>query len=152
MKGKISLVEFIKEVKAELRSAVDNESPFFEMGEVELEVTFALDVGGKAGLKLVVAEFGGETKATQTHKVKIKLHPFVEDESDQEAGAVSQALVKPATQKGAIANAQTVLGRLDRSAPAKGTIRPKASKGVSMPRLAKKSPTASKKQSVKGRK
>lgn len=80
MKGKISLVDFIKEVKSELRAAVDNDDPFFEMGDVELEVTFALDISGKAGIKLIVAELGGETKATQTHKIRLKLHPFVEDE------------------------------------------------------------------------
>lgn len=90
MKGMISLVDFIKEVKKELRAAVDTENPFFEMGEVELEITFALDASAKAGLKLVVADFGGETKATQTHKVKVKLHPFVEVEE-----VVSKVTIKP---------------------------------------------------------
>lgn len=79
MKGKISLTDFIKEVKAELLAAVDDAEPFFELGEVELEVSFALDISGKAGVKLYVAELGGETKGSQVHKVKIKLSPFVED-------------------------------------------------------------------------
>ena len=87
MKGMISLVDFIKEVKQELRAAVDKEDPFFEMGDVELEVTFALDATAKAGAKLFVVDIGGETKATQTHKVKIKLHPFVDDDAPQQIPA-----------------------------------------------------------------
>ncbi|PIK80030.1 MULTISPECIES: trypco2 family protein [unclassified Pseudomonas] len=87
MKGMISLVDFIKEVKQELRAAVDKEDPFFEMGDVELEVTFALDATAKAGAKLFVVDIGGETKATQTHKVKVMLHPFVEDDVAQQIPA-----------------------------------------------------------------
>lgn len=87
MKGMISLVDFIKEVKQELRAAVDKEDPFFEMGDVELEVTFSLDATAKAGAKLFVVDIGGETKATQTHKVKIKLHPFIDDDTSQQIPA-----------------------------------------------------------------
>jgi hypothetical protein len=87
MKGMISLVDFIKEVKQELRAAVDKEDPFFEMGDVELEVTFALDATAKAGAKLFVVDIGGETKATQTHKVKVMLHPFIEDDAPQQIPA-----------------------------------------------------------------
>ena len=50
------------------------------MEEVELEVTFALDAEAKAGGKFIVVDIGGKTKATQTHKVKIKLTPYVEGE------------------------------------------------------------------------
>lgn len=89
MKGMISLVDFIKEVKQELRAAVDKDDPFFEMGDVELEVTFALDATAKAGAKLFVVDIGGETKATQTHKVKVKLHPFIEEDSLQQIPAQS---------------------------------------------------------------
>lgn len=84
MKGMISLVDFIKEVKKELRAAVDEDDPFFEMGDVELEVTFALDASAKAGAKLFVVDIGGETKATQSHKVTVKLHPFLESDSSQQ--------------------------------------------------------------------
>lgn len=83
MKGKISLVDFIKEVKRELREAVDTDDPFFIMGDVELEVSFVLDVAGKGGVKLLVAEVGAETKATQTHKVKLTLTPYVEEEEEE---------------------------------------------------------------------
>lgn len=71
------MADFIREVKADLLEALDNETPFFEIGDVELEVSFALDASAKAGAKLFVVDIGGETKATQTHKVKIQLHPFV---------------------------------------------------------------------------
>ncbi len=80
MKGKISLVDFIKEVKRELREAADTEDPFFIMGSVELEVSFVLDVAGRGSVKLLVAELGAESKATQTHKVKLTLTPYVEEE------------------------------------------------------------------------
>lgn len=101
MKGMISLVDFIKEVKKELRAAVDNEDPFFEMGEVELEVSFTLDASAKAGVKLLVADIGGQTKATQMHKVKIKLHPFVELEAEQLPSSM------PEIRKGAVTTVTT---------------------------------------------
>ncbi|MGP1720655.1 trypco2 family protein [Shewanella frigidimarina] len=77
MKGNISLKSFIEEVKNELKASINDEDPFFELGDVELEVSFALDAEAKAGAKLYVIDVGGSTKATQTHKVKITLTPFV---------------------------------------------------------------------------
>lgn len=146
MKGKISLVDFIKEVKSELRAAVDNDDPFFEMGEVELEVTFALDISGKAGVKLVVAELGGETKATQTHKVKITLHPFVDmEEHSQPTGETAKGLVKPVVYKGNAPHASTVVTRPPAAPRAKLTQRPQASKsGPKKPTASKPSPTMTK--------
>ena len=79
MKGNISLKSFIEEVKKELRESINEEDPFFVMRDVELEVTFALDAEAKAGAKLFVLDVGGSTKATQTHKVKLTLSPFVEE-------------------------------------------------------------------------
>lgn len=80
MKGKISLREFIKDVKQDLKLAIDKDDPFFFLDEVELEVAFVLDAEAKAGAKFIVVDVGGRTKATQTHKVKIKLTPFTEEE------------------------------------------------------------------------
>jgi hypothetical protein len=77
MKGNISLRSFIAEVKEELRATVDNVNPFFDIGEVELEVSFTLNVQAKGGVKLVVVNAGASTEASQTHKVKLKLTPFV---------------------------------------------------------------------------
>ncbi|EIJ0985533.1 hypothetical protein LH715_004518 [Vibrio vulnificus] len=79
MKGNISLKAFIEEVKEELRNSINDDDPFFIMGDVELEVSFALDAEAKAGAKLFVVDVGGSTKATQTHKVKLTLSPFVEN-------------------------------------------------------------------------
>ncbi len=81
MKGNISLKAFIEEVKTELKEAINEDDPFFELGDVELEVSFALDAEAKAGAKLYVIDIGGSTKATQTHKVKLTLTPFVESNS-----------------------------------------------------------------------
>jgi hypothetical protein len=75
MKGKISLKDFIKEVKQDLIDAIDNENPFFEMREVELEVAFSVDAEAKAGAKFIV-QVGAAAKSTQTHRVKLKLTPL----------------------------------------------------------------------------
>lgn len=141
MKGNISLTDFIKEVKGELRAAIDNEDPFFEMGEVELEVTFALDIGGKAGVKLVVLDLGGETKATQTHKVKIKLHPFVEEpEATRIVSGRSEGFARPT---GVIRKPHSTSAvNVSPNPSSRKTMAPKASK--SKPSLTKSSPTAKK--------
>ncbi len=77
MKGKISLGDFIKDVKKELIEAQDTSGdPFYELEEVRLEVSFVLDASAKAGGKLLVVELGGETKAQQTHKVSLTLRPL----------------------------------------------------------------------------
>jgi len=77
VKGKISLKDFINEVKQELRASVNDVDPFFIMGDVELEVTFALEVEGGASAKLVVVDLNGAAKGSQTHTVKLTLTPFV---------------------------------------------------------------------------
>jgi hypothetical protein len=81
MKGKISLKEFIYQVKDELRAA--QQSPdgdaFYELEGVELEVSFALESKADGKVKLVVVELGGEVTATQTHKVTLKLTPLAKD-------------------------------------------------------------------------
>jgi hypothetical protein len=79
MKGNISLKSFIEEVKNELRESINADDPFFVMGDVELEVSFALDAKAKVGAKLFVLDVGGSTTATQTHKVKLTLSPFEEE-------------------------------------------------------------------------
>ena len=78
----ISLKDFIKEVKEDLKSAIDEKEPFFVMEEVELEVSFVLNTEGSASAKLVVVDIGGQTKASQMHKVKIKLSPFLEESKE----------------------------------------------------------------------
>jgi len=78
MKGKISLGDFIKDVKQELIEAQDTSGdPFYELEEVRLEVSFVLDTSARAGGKLFVVELGGETKAQQTHKVSLTLRPLL---------------------------------------------------------------------------
>lgn len=77
MKGDISLGDFIKKVKRELVTAQDKAgTAFFELKEVELEVSFVLDAKASAEGQLLVVKLGGETKATQTHKVVMKFLPL----------------------------------------------------------------------------
>jgi|GEM_PF-3213726 hypothetical protein len=77
MKGRISLRDFIKEVRAELEQAKAEENDaFFELQEVTLEVAFSLDVSGKGAGKFIVVDLSGETKASQSHKVVLKLQPY----------------------------------------------------------------------------
>lgn len=79
MTKRISLKGFIEDVKNELREATDNDEHFFTLDTVELEVTFGLDTKAKVGARLFVIDFGGEEKASQTHKVKLVLTPLPED-------------------------------------------------------------------------
>lgn len=83
MKGNISLKDFIKQVKSDLKSAIDEDDPFFVLDDVELEASFVLNTDAKGGAKLIVAEVGASVKAEQTHKVTLKLKPFVEETLDE---------------------------------------------------------------------
>jgi hypothetical protein len=83
MKGRISLSDFIADVKADLQKSVDAENPFFIMGEVEIEVSFTLDVSGGGKARLLVVDLSTDSKASQTHKVKIKLTPKVFKEIEE---------------------------------------------------------------------
>ena len=77
MKGHISLKNFIHQVRDELVQAQDpSKNPFYELQTVQLEVTFALEATGGAKGRLVVVELGGETKASQTHKIILTLNPL----------------------------------------------------------------------------
>ncbi len=72
----MKLRNFIQEVREELL-AVENESdPFFELGDVQLEINFAVEVTGGAKAKFVVVELGGKTTASETHKVTVTLKPL----------------------------------------------------------------------------
>ena len=77
MKGRISLKEFIHGVKNEIIDAAEtSENPVaFEIVEVELEAAFALDAKAEGSFSLFV-KLGGETSASQSHKVKLKLMPL----------------------------------------------------------------------------
>lgn len=77
MKGRISLGDFIHEVKRELVEAQDDsDEAFYELQEAQLEASFAVDISAKAGAKLVVLGLGGESRAQQTHKVTLTLAPI----------------------------------------------------------------------------
>lgn len=79
MKGRISLKDFIHSVKDELldTSATSKGEAAFEMTEIELETEFVLDASakGEGGLAFFV-KLSGETTASQSHKVKVKLKPI----------------------------------------------------------------------------
>ena len=77
MKGRISLRDFIKDVRAELEQAkAEEKDAFFELQEVTLEVAFSLDISGKGAGKFIVVDLSGEAKASQSHKVVLKLQPY----------------------------------------------------------------------------
>ena len=82
MKGKISISDFIHQVKRELIEAQGRSGePFYSLSEVTLEISFVLEAKAGAGMKLYVLDLNGETKAEQTHKVSLKLHPIVSEEA-----------------------------------------------------------------------
>ena len=72
----MKLRDFIHEVREELLAAENESDPFFELGKVKLEINFALEAKGEAKAKLVVVQLGGETTASQTHKVTVTLNPL----------------------------------------------------------------------------
>ncbi len=53
MKGGIDLGEFIHQVKKELVDAQVRDKAFMELTDVELEVNFALDASGTAGMSFL---------------------------------------------------------------------------------------------------
>ncbi|WP_219863145.1 trypco2 family protein [Vreelandella piezotolerans] len=76
MKTDMLLSDFVTKVKEELVAAqCKPEEAFYELTDVELEVSFALATTGKTKGKLVVIELGGEVTASQTHHVRLKLRP-----------------------------------------------------------------------------
>lgn len=76
MKTDVLLSDFIAKVKEELvTSQCKPEEAFYELTDVELEVSFALATTGKTKGKLVVIELGGGVTASQTHHIRLKLKP-----------------------------------------------------------------------------
>ena len=93
MKGNISLKQFIQEVKQELIDAQDSSNPFYELHEVQLEVSFTLELEGGGKAKFVVVEVGAKTNASQLHRVTIKFIPLGATAAglqDSSAGAATQ--------------------------------------------------------------
>ena len=78
MKGNISIGDFIKDVKKELTQS-QKENAFFNLKEVNLEITFILDASEDTKGKLFVVEAGETMNASQTHKVTLKLDPTAHD-------------------------------------------------------------------------
>jgi hypothetical protein len=77
MKGNISIGDFIHQVKKELKEAQDKSGDaFYELREVNLEISFVLNASAESGLKLYVVDLKGGAKAEQTHKVSLKLVPL----------------------------------------------------------------------------
>ena len=89
MKGRISLRDFIKDVRAELEQAkAEEKDAFFELQEVTLEVAFSLDISGKGAGKFIVVDLSGEAKASQSHKVVLKLQPYSGEAAPAGTGGV----------------------------------------------------------------
>ena len=83
MKGKISLGDFIREVKQELVQATKDGSgdPFFALSDVELEASFSLEAEGEVGMKFIV-EAKGTATASQVHKVTLKFKTLAPDSNE----------------------------------------------------------------------
>ena len=133
MKGKISLKDFIQEVKDDLRAAVNDDDPFFIMENVKLEVSFGLDIEAKTGAKFVVFDIGAKTKAQQTHKVTIELTPFVTKDVTGPSGGTNR--------KGAV---KKVLPKELLEATVKTAVEAAKRKPVAKKAAAKRKPVAKK--------
>jgi hypothetical protein len=74
---KIELGTFIHQVKRELIEAqCKNETPFYELEEVELEMDFVIDTSVEAKGKLFIVDVGGQISKTKSHRIKLKLRPI----------------------------------------------------------------------------
>ncbi|WP_313107127.1 trypco2 family protein [Stutzerimonas nitrititolerans] len=98
MKGKISIKDSIKSVKAEILESIDDENPLFELTNVELEVAFQLEANAGAGFNLYVFDASAETTATQTHKVMISLTPFIEKKKIAKDTNIGRAITETRAQ------------------------------------------------------
>jgi len=80
--NKIQLRDFINEIKSELVSleTTGKESPYFVIGDIELEARFNVEVSGNASAKFWVVEAGGETRSSDTHSVKINMKVIPPDQ------------------------------------------------------------------------
>lgn len=82
MKGGISLKDFILGVKKELQEASTegSKNPYLQLTQVELEAEFSLDAKALAeGSLMFLVKLGGETTASQLHKVKLIFSPIKND-------------------------------------------------------------------------
>ena len=105
MKGNISLKEFIQDVKQELVAAQDSSNPFYELHEVQLEVSFALKIEGGGKAKFVVVELGADTTASQLHRVTMKFVPLdVQPRSAAKAATDNSVKHSPPGTGGSIKN------------------------------------------------
>lgn len=98
MKGKISIKDFIKSVKAEILDSIDDDNPLFELTNVELEVAFQLEANAGAGFNLYVFDASAETTATQIHKVTISLTPFIEKKKVTKDTNIGRAITETRAQ------------------------------------------------------
>ncbi|WP_372777387.1 trypco2 family protein [Litorivivens sp.] len=150
MKGKISLKDFIHEVKEDLREAINDEDPFFYLDGVSLEVSFGLDVEAKAGAKFVVFDIGTKAKAQQTHKITIDLSPFIKVDDGPRGGGGKR--VRYSTQAALDRIMAKIEGKSDASRP---TMRSPTKKAPTKKRKAKKASVkkraGSKKTPTKGK-
>lgn len=81
VRGDTALGEFVSAVKKELQAAIADavdETPFFQLDRVDLEISFAMTMGGESGFNLVVAKADGKLEAHQTQKVLLSLTPVAE--------------------------------------------------------------------------
>ena len=82
---RISLNDFVKEVKKEIRQAMDTNEPMFEVASVQLEVAFELDVGGSVGFNLWVLDCSTSLSGKQVHKVTLDLKPIGFEQTEDPA-------------------------------------------------------------------
>ncbi|MFF2652684.1 trypco2 family protein [Streptomyces sp. NPDC058045] len=94
----IDLATVIRELRDELERAVvasEGEALRFELGEIELEVSVAVERAGQAGAKVRfwVVETGAEVRAgaTSTQRIRLALRPTVAGADKTFIGGVAEA-------------------------------------------------------------
>jgi hypothetical protein len=95
MQGKISLKQFIEDVKKDIFDGIGENAPDPKKGqlvlnEVTLDVAFQLNMGANGSTKLLVLDAGMQFQASQVHRVILKMRPEIEiEDSNDEISATS---------------------------------------------------------------
>jgi hypothetical protein len=114
MKGKISLQDFITDVKNELiTSFLNDPSGLFKISDVQLEVNFGVQIEAGVGFKCFVFDASSKSAALQSHKVSITLTPLIDK------GLIEQKTAGKKSASGVWVSQDTPVRPRRRAAPSK---------------------------------
>ncbi|EGQ7674501.1 TPA: trypco2 family protein [Vibrio parahaemolyticus] len=73
----LSLKEFIKSLKTELREAMNEDNKMFKLSDVEVEIAIATQLEANGEIKVLSTGVGAKGSENYCHKVKLRLIPSI---------------------------------------------------------------------------